>query len=182
MFVRRAFLPPDTLPPADRARWPYALPVVAGLVGHGIEFPTPVTLLAGDNGTGKSTLVEAVAVAAGFNPEGGSASFRFATRATESPLGEHLVLQRTPGRKPRTGYFLRAESYYNVATEIERLDADPDSPPLLGAYGAPWMAHRCRPMPGGYRKKIRSPGLNMVAGAGSVTALDICRTVTPGVE
>lgn len=72
-------------------------------------------------------------MAAGFNAEGGSQSFRFATRATESGLSDHLVLRW--GRKPHTGYFLRAESFYNVATEIERLDADPDSPPLLPAYG-----------------------------------------------
>ncbi|MFV2009394.1 MULTISPECIES: AAA family ATPase [Micromonosporaceae] len=135
MFVRRAYLPTRPLTPADQARWPYTIPAVARLADQGVDFPTPVTLLAGDNGTGKSTLVEAIAVAAGFNPEGGGTSFRFTTRATESPLGEHLVLQRAPGRKPRTGFFLRAESYYNVATEIERLDADPNSPPLLGAYG-----------------------------------------------
>ncbi|MGH3803208.1 MAG: AAA family ATPase [Pseudonocardiaceae bacterium] len=77
-----------------------------------------VTLLTGDNGTGKSTLVEAVAVAAGFNPEGGSKSFRFATRATESDLGHHLRLTWAP-RKPRTRFFLRAESFHNVATEVE---------------------------------------------------------------
>jgi predicted ATPase len=79
-----------------------------------------VTFLAGDNGTGKSTLIEAIAVAAGFNPEGGSTNFRFSTRATESSLGEHLRLVRGT-RKPRTGFFLRAESFYNVATEIDRL-------------------------------------------------------------
>lgn len=88
---------------------------------RGLRLRTPVTLLAGDNGTGKSTLIEAIAVAAGFNPEGGSTSFNFATRSSESSLGEHLVLSRVPGRRPRTGYFLRAESFYNVATEIERL-------------------------------------------------------------
>jgi predicted ATPase len=93
-----------------------------------------VTFLVGDNGTGKSTLIEAVAVAAGFNAEGGSQNFRFATRATESSLGDALIL-RWGTRKPRTGFFLRAESYYNVASEIERLDHDPGSPPLLPAYG-----------------------------------------------
>jgi predicted ATPase len=69
----------------------------------------------GDNGTGKSTLVEVVAaVALGFNAEGGSTSFRFATRPTESGLWRHLRLVRTP-TKPRNGFFLRAESFYNVA-------------------------------------------------------------------
>lgn len=115
-------------------RYPFTLPVVQHLVrAEGLDLEAPVTFLVGDNGTGKSTLIEALAVAAGFNAEGGSQSFRFATRATESSLGDHLVLRW--GRKPRTGFFLRAESFYNVASEIEWLDADPDSPPLLPAYG-----------------------------------------------
>jgi predicted ATPase len=67
-------------------------------------------------------------VAAGFNPEGGTTAFNFATRATESSLGGQLTLVRPAGRKPRTGFFLRAESYYNVATEIERLE-------VTGSYG-----------------------------------------------
>ncbi|WP_239003551.1 AAA family ATPase [Nocardia panacis] len=86
----------------------------------GIEIPAGVTFLVGENGSGKSTLVEAVAVAAGLNAEGGSQNFRFATRATESKLGEHLTLAWGIS-KPRTRFFVRAESYYNVATETERL-------------------------------------------------------------
>lgn len=131
MFIRGIRL--DGVP---RRGYPFDLPAVRALARRGeLTFASPVTLLAGDNGTGKSTLVEAVAVAAGFNPEGGSTAFRFATHATESALGQYLTLIRPPGRKPRTGFFLRAESYYNVATEIERLSADPGSPSLLGAYG-----------------------------------------------
>lgn len=112
----------------------FTLPVVRQLrqVG-GLDLARPVTFLAGDNGTGKSTLIEALAVAAGFNTESGSQNFRFATRATESNLGDHLVL-RWGSTKPRTGYFLRAESYYNVASEIERLDRIGPYP-LLPAYG-----------------------------------------------
>ncbi|MEK8103970.1 AAA family ATPase [Micromonospora sp. M12] len=105
----------------DRSRYPFTLPVLAGLRAAGrLTLHPAVTFLAGDNGTGKSTLIEAIAVAAGFNPEGGSTNFRFSTRATESSLGEHLRLVRGT-RKPRTGFFLRAESFYNVATEIDRL-------------------------------------------------------------
>ncbi|MFC7533094.1 AAA family ATPase [Actinoplanes sp. GCM10030250] len=116
--------------------YPFDLPVVRALAElRELRLRKPVTLLAGDNGTGKSTLVEAVAVAAGFNPEGGSTSFNFATRATESALGEHLVLSRVPGRRPRTGYFLRAESFYNVATEIDRLGA-------TGSYGGTSLHER----------------------------------------
>jgi predicted ATPase len=94
-----------------------------------------VTFLVGENGSGKSTLVEAIAVAAGFNAEGGSRSFRFATRASESSLGAALRIGRAPGRE-RSAFFLRAESYYNVATEIERLDAEPGrGGKILGGYG-----------------------------------------------
>ncbi|MGH3693933.1 MAG: AAA family ATPase [Pseudonocardiaceae bacterium] len=130
VFVQHVRLAPNT----EVDRYPFDLPVVRWLSrAEGLDLGRSMTFLVGDNGTGKSTLVEALAVAAGFNAEGGSQSFRFATRATESSLGDHVVLRW--GRKPRTGYFLRAESFYNVATEIERLDADPDSPPLLPAYG-----------------------------------------------
>lgn len=129
-FVRRVRLPAE----ASTGRYPFTLPAVAWLArSEGLELPAGVTLLVGENGTGKSTFIEAIAVAAGFNPEGGSQNFRFATRATESSLGDQLVLTWGPA-KPRTGFFLRAESYYNVASEIERLDREP-GPPLLPAYG-----------------------------------------------
>lgn len=93
-----------------------------------------MTFLVGENGSGKSTLVEGVAVAAGLNAEGGSKSFGFSTRSSESALGSALRLGRAPGRE-RGSFFLRAESYYNVATEIERLDEEPGGPPLMPAYG-----------------------------------------------
>ena len=101
-----------------------------------------MTFLVGENGSGKSTLVEGVAVAAGLNPEGGSRSFAFATRSSESTLGSALRLGRAPGRE-RTSFFMRAESYYNVATEVERLDAEPGpGVRLLPAYGGTWAHER----------------------------------------
>ncbi len=128
-FIRQVRLDPS----AAIGGYPFALPVVRYLAQHGpLDLDPGVTFLAGDNGTGKSTLVEALAVAAGFNAEGGSQSFRFVTRATESSLAEHLVLSWGVA-KPRTGFFLRAESLYNVATEIERLERE--DPGLLPAYG-----------------------------------------------
>jgi predicted ATPase len=128
------FLREVRLPTPGTGGYPFALPAVAWLArSDGLRLGAGLTFLVGENGTGKSTLVEAMAVAAGFNPEGGSQNFRFATRATESALGDHLVLS-WEARKPRTGFFLRAESYYNVASEIERLARD-GPPGLLNSYG-----------------------------------------------
>ena len=75
-----------------------------------------VTVFVGDNGTGKSTIIEALAVAAGFNAEGGSRNLNFRTHSTHSALHEHLVLRW--GAHPRWGWFLRAETFYGMATHI----------------------------------------------------------------
>ena len=82
-----------------------------------------MTFLVGENGTGKSTLLEAVAVACGFNAEGGTRNFSFSTRETHSPLYRYLTVGRTA--YPRDGFFLRAESFYNVATNIDEMDEEP---------------------------------------------------------
>ena len=74
----------------------------------------------GENGIGKSTLLEAIAAAYGFNPEGGTRNFSFSTYNSHSELYSALRLSR--GGYPKDGFFLRAESFYNVASEIERLD------------------------------------------------------------
>jgi predicted ATPase len=116
----------------DPDRYPYALPALRGL--ETLAFHPKVTFLIGENGSGKSTLLEAIAIAWGLNPEGGSRNFNFATRASHSPLGEWVRLARPPST-PRDSYFLRAESFFNVATEIERLDRDGWAPPIIGAYG-----------------------------------------------
>jgi predicted ATPase len=96
-LVQRIRLAPDS----DTGRYPFTLPIMRHLAHTGgLDLDPGVTFLVGDNGTGKSTLVEGLAVAAGFNAEGGSRSFRLATRATESRLGDQLVL-RWGTRKPR---------------------------------------------------------------------------------
>jgi predicted ATPase len=105
--------------------YPYNLPAIRHL--DRLTFHPAVTFLVGENGSGKSTLLEAIAVAWGFNAEGGSRNFNFATRPSHSDLHADLRLVRGV-RRPRDGYFLRAESFYNVATEVERLD-------LVGSYG-----------------------------------------------
>ena len=119
---------------AEPERFPFNLPAVRGL--SVLPFHPKVTFLVGENGAGKSTLLEAIAVAYGLNAEGGSVNFNFATLATHSPLGECIRLAKALTR-PRDSYFLRAESFYNVATEIERLDQGPGGggPPIIDAYG-----------------------------------------------
>lgn len=116
-------------------------PVQYLLAGNALDFDRPVTFLVGENGTGKSTLLEAVAVACGFNPEGGTRNFSFSTRATHSPLGEYL----TPARRryPRDGFFLRAESFYNVATNIDQMDEAPSlGPRVIDSYGGTSLHHQ----------------------------------------
>lgn len=114
----------------DATRFPYSVPSIGGLTE--LPFHPKVTFLIGENGSGKSTLLEAIAVASGLNPEGGSRNFRFATRASHSSLDEAVRLVRTSSA-PGDSFFLRAESFYNVASEIERLDQD--MPGLTASYG-----------------------------------------------
>ena len=86
-----------------------------------LHFDSPVTFFVGENGSGKSTLIESIAIGAGFNAEGGSRNFQFETvRRDEEELGPLLRLVFTP-RRASDGYFLRAESFFNVSTEIDRL-------------------------------------------------------------
>jgi len=113
--------------------YPFCLPACRHL--QRLELHPRVTFLIGENGMGKSTLLEAIAVAWGFNAEGGSRHFGFDTRASHSPLWEYLRLSRGV-RRARDGYFLRAESFYNVATQIEKLDEDFDNIPRIApSYG-----------------------------------------------
>lgn len=116
----------------DFKRYPFSIPAIGKL--ETLKLHPKVTFFVGENGSGKSTLLEAIAVAAGFNPEGGSKNFSFSTRASESELHQALRLVRGV-KRPRTGYFLRAESFFNVATNIEKLDEEPGGPPIIASYG-----------------------------------------------
>lgn len=100
-----------------------------------VAFHPKVTFLVGENGSGKSTLLEALAVGMGLNPEGGSKNFNFSTRATHSGL--HKALKLIKGvRRADDYYFLRAESFYNVATTIDVLDEQPSmAPSIKQSYG-----------------------------------------------
>ena len=112
----------DDAPPEQT--WPMTVPAVAQLAREGLELSPFVTFLVGENGSGKSTIVEAVAAAYGLSPEGGSAQGHFSTRETESPLGDALRLQRGIGAA-RWGFFLRAETMHGWYTYSEQTGGGP---------------------------------------------------------
>ncbi|MCJ8328370.1 MAG: AAA family ATPase [Lentisphaeria bacterium] len=113
--------------------YPLNLPAIKGLE-QPLEFHESVTFIVGENGSGKSTLLEAIAVSEGYNAEGGTKNFRFSTRSSHSSLCDNIRVAKSINR-PATGYFLRAESFHNVATEIEKLDKEPGGRPIIDSYG-----------------------------------------------
>ncbi len=106
-----------------------------------LKLTSNITFLAGENGTGKSTLVEAIAIAYGFNAEGGTKNFNFTTTKSHSELWEHLSLVKS--KYAKDGFFLRAESFYNFASNIDELDQIPaSSPRIIDSYGGKSLHHQ----------------------------------------
>ena len=119
-------------PIEERKAYPYNIPSIVNL--NELGFRKSVTFITGENGSGKSTLVEAIAINAGFNPEGGGRNFNFRTQDSHSNLFSHLKLVRSAYRE-KDGFFLRAESFYNFASNLDELDAEPGLPPIKDYYG-----------------------------------------------
>jgi len=107
------------------AQFPFDVPAIAKT--RELAFHKKVTFFVGENGSGKSTLLEAIAKVAGFNAEGGTKNFRFSTVRTETELHRHVSLVRGT-RREHDGFFLRAESFFNVASQIDEIG-------MKGAYG-----------------------------------------------
>jgi predicted ATPase len=105
-------------PPFDR--FPFTVPAIAHL--GVLKFHEHCTFLIGENGSGKSTVLEALALEFGLQPEGGSKNFRFRTKDTHSELFKYISVAKGVHR-PNDLFFLRAETFYNVATEVDRLGA-----------------------------------------------------------
>lgn len=117
----------------NESEYPFSLNAFRNL--DRLRLHPKVTFFVGENGSGKSTLLEAIAVACGFNPEGGTRNFGFSTRSSHSNLSDFIRCSRGI-KKPKDGYFLRAESFFNVATEIEALDREFSfGPPIIDSYG-----------------------------------------------
>jgi predicted ATPase len=116
----------------NNSGYPFCLPAVQHLTK--LDFHPQVTFLVGENGSGKSTLLEAIAIEFGFNPEGGSKNFNFATEASYSELHKFITLSKG-ATKPRNSYFLRAESFYNVASNIDQLDREGEGKKIIDFYG-----------------------------------------------
>lgn len=117
----------------DFKKFPFNIPLIKQL--KKISFNKPVTFIIGENGSGKSTLLEAIAVSYGFNPEGGSKNFNFKTKETHSDLYKYITIGKSL-TKADDGYFLRAESFYNVASNIDELDEDTwGGRPVKESYG-----------------------------------------------
>jgi predicted ATPase len=102
----------------DLAAWPATVPAVAHILRDGLELPAGLTVLIGENGSGKSTVVEVLAEACGLNPQGGSAKARYQTRGSEPGIGQHLWAEPGPSY-PAWTYFLRADTMHGLYTYLE---------------------------------------------------------------
>jgi len=109
--------------------YPFTIPALSQ--GLNMDFTSNVTFLVGENGSGKSTILEAIATQCGFNLSGGSRNHTYQTQETESSLSAVIKLSWLP--KVTNGFFMRAESFFNFATYIDQLAAD--DPTILGGYG-----------------------------------------------
>lgn len=125
MLVERAYVPHQPAG-ARPGAWPFSLPCVQQLTDDGLKFTSPVTMLVGENGSGKSTIVEALAEAFGLDSRGGKAGRKYANNSTRTPLGEAIALDctkagsrmRTGPRLKKKGFFLRAETAFNMTENL----------------------------------------------------------------
>ena len=150
-YLRRIWLDPERVPPGGRTRYPFGLPLFHD--DFNLAFDTPITIIVGENGTGKSTLLEAIAVLAGFDEAGGAAGFRpvdhsGAIEATGGELAKALKASWLP--RLNAGWFFKAESFFSVARYVDQAALDVGGPPpdfLSHSHGEGFLRffeERCR--------------------------------------
>ncbi len=105
----------------DGDSYPFNIPAIASM--DTLSFEKPVTLFCGENGRGKSTLLEGISIALGLNPEGGSRNYTFSVKATHSALHDYLSLRKSLC-KPKDSFFVRSDTLFNLITETDNLDDD----------------------------------------------------------
>ena len=120
--------------PDDLTGWPFTIPAVAQIVRDGMAFAPGVTFLVGENGAGKSTIIEAIAMACGLSGEGGTRNTRHQTHATESSLHEHLGVTRDL-RADQWAFFLRQETLHGLMTYMTETAARSDGPLHTMSHG-----------------------------------------------
>ncbi|MDQ0178232.1 AAA family ATPase [Bacillus chungangensis] len=130
-FIRKIELLHDQVPSSQK--YPFNIPAIRSLTE--LTLHPNATFLIGENGMGKSTLLEAIAISIGFNPEGGTFNFNFSTSDSHSELEQYIKVVKGV-KRPKDGFFLRAETFYNLATNIEELDREPGgSERIINSYG-----------------------------------------------
>ena len=135
LIVKKIILERDKIESFEN--YPFNIEIVKNF--KELTFTSPVTFFVGENGVGKSTFIEAIAVALGLPAEGGTENFRYETKNTTSKLSEYLTVGTY--NKAKMKFFLRAESFYNFSSEVDRLINEDDFWSLRGAYGG--SLHEC---------------------------------------
>lgn len=132
-FLKRMYTVPELIQPQ---RFPFTLPLFAQ--GIDLEFRSDVTIFVGENGSGKSTILEAIAAKCDFHLTGGGRNQRYQHQERESPLADALRLAWFP--KVTEGFFMRAESFYNFATYVDEVAREDGR--MLDAYGGTSLHHQ----------------------------------------
>ncbi len=135
LIIKKIIFERDKVESFDK--YPFNIEVIKNL--KEITLTSPVTFFVGENGIGKSTIIEAIAVALGLPAEGGTQNFRYKTKNTTSNLSEYITIEEY--NKPRMKFFLRAESFYNFSTEVQRLVEEDGYGELYKYYGG--NLHEC---------------------------------------
>ena len=135
LFVKTIELERDKIESFDK--YPFNIEIVKNF--DELRLTKPVTFFVGENGVGKSTFIEAIAVALGLPAEGGTQNFNYETKNTTSSLSDYIRIGRF--NKPKTKFFLRAESFYNFSSEVQRLVEEDSFHELYGYYGG--NLHEC---------------------------------------